>query len=537
MKYRVFITILLLSITVAVFAQVDRGELENLPPVVFINYEGPYHRIDTREQIRQLGVVLGRQIAERERGMEPTLANMSTEQRRAHSYRFEVGALNRYFIIHSVSAPEGSKFDADIFGLGVDTGVDHVRNLRWIIQGYLQEAYNYSQNDAALLAEYITIYNAVYRGSWDFFAERYKTPVISHLIRDRAGLSIRYDEWPGRTMMLIPLGHGGLSSIDTSAISDRRVIEELRREEDQGVPQRQGMVDLMERQAEEAEQRAQTQRESIRDQESQIAQDRQQTEQQRQQVAEERRQTQEDREAGRITEEQAREQEQEQDQRDSELAQRDQQTEERDRALDQQRDEAQRMEDYAERQFDSAQQQREEIARDQQAAIVQETTDSIFGVTLEKTTPTQMGRIVRLNPETGSEQRRSPLDTVHIRTVTFVSGRLIAIAGENRGNRAVRLIELNQTNLEMARQGEDDIRPGSLLWVNGSDLYAITIDLRSNQCFLGRFDTGLTLQAKSAVRIHPEASVTIQQGRLLTQRENGAPLLLNPMDLTELGSR
>ena len=523
MKYRFLFALLLLSIVcVSAFTQVAQGELENLPPVVFINYEGPYHRIDTREQIRQLGVVLGRQIAERERAA-PVIP-----------YRFEAGPLNRYFVIHSVSGPENNKLDADIFGLGVDTGVDHIRNLRWIVQGYLQEAYDYSASDAALLAEYITIYNAVYRGSWDFFADRYKTPVINHLVRDRAGLSIRYDEWPGRTMMLIPLGQGGLSAIDTAAISDSRVIEELRREEDQGVPQRQGMVDLMERQAEEAEQRAQTQRETIREEERQIAQDRQQTEQERQQVAEERRQTEEDLESGRITEEQAREQEQEYDQREEELAQRDQDAEERDRALDEQREEAQRYEDYAERQFDAAQQQREEIARDQQAAIVQETTGSIFGVTLERTTPTQMGRVVRLNPENGVEQRRSSLDTVHTRTVTFIGGRLIAIAGENVGNRAVRLVELNQTNLEMARQGEDDIRPGSLIWVNGTDLYAITIDLHNNQCFLGRFDTSLALQAKSEVSIHPEASVTIQQGRLLTQRENGSSLMLNPMDLTEL---
>ncbi|MDR3019617.1 MAG: hypothetical protein LBU66_01790, partial [Treponema sp.] len=163
--YWVFTLIILAGTAAPSFAQVDRDELQDLPPVVFINYEGPHARIDTREQIRQLGVVLGRQISARNSEIAPRLAAMPVEQRREYSYRFETGALSRYFIIHVMSAQDGNKIDADIFGVGVDAGVDHVRNLRTIIQGYLQNAYDYSERDAAVLAEYITIYNAVYRGN------------------------------------------------------------------------------------------------------------------------------------------------------------------------------------------------------------------------------------------------------------------------------------------------------------------------------------------------------------------------------------
>jgi len=514
----IFLTIILITgITAIVNAQVDQDELQNLPPVVFINYEGPHAIINTREEIRQIGVVLGREIQEREEGIAPILERMTIEERRQYTYRFEVGALNRYFVIHSVSEPEGNKLDADIFGLGVDAGVDHIRNLRWIIQGYLQDAYNYSASDAALLAEYITIYNAVYRGDWDYFTDRYKTPVIGHLTRERAGLSIRYDEWPGRTLIVIPLGHGGLSSIDTSAITDSRVIEELRKEDDQGVPQRQDMVDLKEREAEDAQQQAQIEREVVREREREITQERQQVEQERQQ-------TQDDLEQGRITQEEA-------DRRDQEADQRDQELDEREAELDELREEAQRLEDFAEQKIDEAQEEREAIARDQQDAITQETTGGVLGITIEDTYP-PMGRLVRFNPVTGAELRRSPLNTVHARTVTFIGGRILAIAGENVGQGAVRLIEITQDNLVMAKQGIDDIRPGSLLWVNGNDLYAIIADGDDN--YLGRFDVNLDLQAKSVVKIHPDSAVTIQQGRLLTQYEDGSPLLLNPADLTEL---
>ena len=528
----VFAILIFAFIAISGYAQVDQDELRDLPPVTFINYEGPYFRIDTREQIRQLGVVLGQQIAERERGIAPTLAAMSAEQRREYSYRFEYGELNRYFVIHSVSGPENGKLDADIFGLGVDTAVDHIRNLRTIVQGYLQAAYDYSERDAALLAEYITIYNAVYRGDWDYFTERYKTPVIGHLIRDRAGLSIRYDEWPGRTMMLIPLGHGGLSSIDTTSITDSRVIEEMRREDDRGVPQRQDMVDLIEREAEQAEQRAAAEREAIRQEERQIAEERGQTAQERQQIEQERQQAQEDQRNGAITLDELRQLQEELERRRQAAEQRDQETAQREGELDQRRDDAQFYEDFAEQKIDEAQQMREDIARDQQDIIVQETTGGILGVSIERRDPTIMGRLIRFNTATGAELRRSPVNTIHTRTVTFVGGRIFAIAGENVGNGAVRLVELNQTSLEIARQGDDDLRVGSLIWVNGNDLYAITTDLATNNCFLGRFDTNLALQAKSTVRVHPDAGVSIQQGRLLTQNENGTPLILNPADLS-----
>jgi len=482
-KCKFLIAAIIFSLTAVMgYSQVNKDELQDLPPVVFINYEGPHAVLDTREQIRQIGVGLGQQI------------NGATQ----------VGTINRYFVIHCVSGPEGNKIDSDIMGLGVDTGVDHIRNLRVIIQGYLQTAYKYSDKDAALLAEYITIYNAVYRGNWDYFTNRYKTLVISNLTKDKAGLSLRYDEWPGRTLLVIPLGIGGLSSIDTSTITDKKVIEEMRKDDDQGLPQRRDMVNLIEREADKAEQQARTQREEIKQEEQQIAQDRQQVQQ--------------DQEQGKITSEEAKQANEDLDRRQD--------------AVDQKKEDTQKLEDFAERKTEEAQQQRQEIAKDQQNAIAQE-ANGVYGVTIEKTAPTQMGRVVRLNPADGKELKRSPLDSVHSRTVMFVGGRILAIAGEHKGQGAVRLIELNPISLEMARQGNDDIKVGSLLWVNGNDLYAITIDNAKNECYLGRFNTNLELQAKSTTKIHNDASVTIQQGKVLTQRDDGTALLLDAANLSE----
>ena len=515
---KIFGKVLILSIVLtaaagAVFAQIDQGELtKNLAPVTFINYEGPHARIETREQIRQIGVGPGRLVK---------------------SGSARAGANDRYFVIHSVSDPEGDKLDADIFGLGANTGVDHVRNLRFIIQGYLQEAYDYSERDAALLAEYITIYNAVYRGNWDYFTERYKTPVIRNINRQSAGLSVRYSEWPGRTLILIPLGIGGISSIDTTIISDSRVVEEMRKEDDRGVEQRRDMVDLKEREADAATQQAARQREAARNEERAITQERAQVQQSRQQTAENRQQLEEDRSQGAVTPQEAAEREREIAQRESADQQKSDDLDKRESELVLQREQATRSEQFAEQKTGEAQQERETIARDQQAIINRgEQPSGLIGIMLENS-DSILGRPVVLDSATRGILRRSPLNTVYARTITFISGKILAIAGENRGNGAVRLVEISNSSLEMAKQGDDDMHTNSLIWVNGSDLYAITNNLSNGVLNLGRFNANLVLQAKSAIAVHPNATVSIQQGSILTQKADGSPAILNAADLTE----
>jgi len=498
------------------FAQVNRSELENLGPVEFINYEGPYSRIETRAQIRNIGYSLGQVI---KTGTTRT------------------GYSNRYFVIHSVSGQDGQKLDADIFGLGSDVGVDHIRNLRWIIQGYLEAAYEYTERDAALLAEYVTIYNAVYRGDMGYFSSRYKNPVMSNLTADKVGLAIRYDEWPGQTLIVIPLGtgvSGSLSAIDTTTVSDSRVIEQLRQDPDMGIDQRKDMVDLKEREADQASQQAAINRDAINQEEQRIASERQAAQQQQQQaqadqqrIAQERQQPGADQQAL-DAQQQAAEQQQQEAQQALEQLDQDQE------AVDAKKDETENLEALAEQKTSEAQDDRQQIATDQQAIINQQPAPAqstgVLGFSLLN--PDQyLGRLVKLDPSTGVESKRSPLTTVNGRTVNVVNNRIFAIAGENRGDGAIRLVEISPDTLEMLKQGDDDIAADSLLWINGQDLYAITgTDSNYN---LARFNTDFKLQSRSTITVNPHASVLFSDGNLVTQRTDGSAVLLNPSDLSE----
>ncbi|MDR1506748.1 MAG: hypothetical protein LBI67_06560 [Treponema sp.] len=547
-----------------VFAQnVDKDELEkNQAAVNFINYEGPHSRIDTVEQIRNIGYQLGLSI---KNGAE------------------RAGANNRYFVIHCVSESEGGKLDADVFGLGVDAAVDHIRNVRLIIQGYLQGAYDYSAGDAALLARYITIYNAVFRGDWTFYNNRYKTPVIRNMTSEKAGISIRFDEWPGQTLMTIPLGTGdpgSLSAIDTSSLTDQQVTDQMRRDGG-GIEDRQGMVDIKEREADEATQSATLQREAIAEEEKNIERDREETTNQRQRVEQEQRRTeqqqqqaqrqqqeaqqqqqqaQRDAAEGRITEQEAQRQQQEARQREQEAQRQQQEAQrrqqelarqqeetrrqeqelaQREQAQEQRRQEAAAAEARAGQKTQEAQQEREEIARDQQAIIESRDTapagaggpsaaNSLLAVSI-LSADSPLGRLVRLNLQNGATIQSSQMNTVNGRTVTLLGGRILAIAGIDRGNGAIRLVEISSDTLEMIKQGDDDIHPQSLLWNNGTDMYAIsTADGRN---YLARFNTNLEKQSQTTVEVHPFATCVFQGDRILTQKADGTPLLLNTQTL------
>ncbi|MDR0600424.1 MAG: hypothetical protein LBG84_10160 [Treponema sp.] len=552
---------------------VNREELEeNQAAVNFINYEGAHDAIDTVEQIRAIGYDLGTAVRDG---------------------AAQAGGNTRYFVFHCVADPDEDKYDADVFGLGIDVGVDHIRNLRLIIQGYLEGAYGYSTADAALLSRFVTVYNAVFRGDWDFFNNRYKTVVLENLVQERAGLSIRYDEWPGQTLMTIPLGTGipgSLGAIDTSGLTDPNVIDSMRGEEGRGVEDRQGMVELKEKEAEEAGQSAAQQREAIREQEITIARDnaenaaaQQRIQQQQQQAQQRQQQARQDEAAGRISPEESQRQQREAQQRQDELAQQERQAEEqrrdieeRQRAVEEQRLQAEADQQRADQKTQEAQQERQQIAQDQQEMIESgSTAGAAPGSTPGSTPPAGgtavasagsaandgtasppaatpaaaappaagggaagilgatiqqsklvLGQIVKLDPADGSTLQSSPINTINARTITFSGSRIFAIAGKKGG---IRLVEINPGTLEVLNQGADNLSPNSLLWTSGNDIYAIA--LVSGKAYLARFGQDLSLQARTEMVVHPFASCLVQGGKVLTQDTKGNPLILDAQTL------
>jgi len=232
--------------------EVDRNEVaaaEIGNAIEFVNYTGPYSVISTAEEISGIGTSLGTAAAGISSGSGGS-----------------VGEADRYSVIHAVDPSVTTGFDADILVLGKDVGVDHIDNLRRIIAAYLSAAYGYSRKDSATLATFITVYNAVYRGKMDIFTGRYKKVVTGNLSAEKAGLSVLYSEWPGRSQIVIPLSEarlaGTVSTIDTTTLTDKSVVGKMKEEPGSGVDTRKDMVELKEKESAAAQDRAGTAQES-----------------------------------------------------------------------------------------------------------------------------------------------------------------------------------------------------------------------------------------------------------------------------------
>ncbi len=222
--------------------RVDTEELQSAlkEGIVFENYEGVPEKIETVSQIRSIGTALA-----------------------GDGGRTSTG---KYTVIRAADPSTPIGLDADIFILEPAASVDHIRNLRWIIGSYLESQYGYGRADADLLAQFITIYNAVYRKNLSYFNDRYKPVVLSYLDPAKVGLARTYKEWPGKTQMLIPLSgpkKRGILAIETGALTEKPVVEELRKEEDRGIPLRKEMVELKERQLKEEERQLEEEKKAL----------------------------------------------------------------------------------------------------------------------------------------------------------------------------------------------------------------------------------------------------------------------------------
>ena len=197
--------------------------------IEFRNYIGPHKVIETRLAIQGIGADLGRQML---------VTGVLTA---------DYGRKYRIQRLHDATSDQLS---ADLLILESGAGVDHIRNLNWIVSAYLQQAFGYTVTDADLLASFITRYNAFYRGKMDYVAANFIPEVAANVTADTVGLALNYAEWPGKTKMLIPLrdslskGLGG--SINTEEISNKEIVTQMVQEPGAGLEDRKKLADLKE---------------------------------------------------------------------------------------------------------------------------------------------------------------------------------------------------------------------------------------------------------------------------------------------------
>ena len=526
--------------------EVDKPEIDSVKnkTIEFINYTGPHDAVDSADTIRGIG------------------SNLAGAVKSGRA-----GDMNRYSVIHCVDPAVKEGLDADIFIIGKNAGVDHINNVRLIIAGYLKAAYGYSDKDAATLAHFVTIYNAVYRKNMDFFNQKYKQVVTKNLTKEKAGLALRYDEWPGQTQIVIPLTDqkyaGTISSVDTTSISDKKVVEKMREDKGKDLEKRKEMVDLKERESEEATKRAEVakkeadvkqkeadkQKKEADTKQKAAEKQKKETEQKQKEAkkAEEKAATTGKPEDKKVAEEKKKEAEksQKETEKKTEEAKKAKETaDEKQKKADEAKKEVKEEEKMAEKKTEEAQTDRKDIASDTQKIIEEKKAEkkaegdaaiasSIPGYGLKVVDDSKMlSELVLLDLKTEEELRTSGINTSRGRNLHMVGKNLMAIAGTKSGNAVIALVLIDAKSLEIVKQSQENIAGESVLIKNGNDYYAV-ID-NNGKYFIGRYNDKLELQAKSAVEVLPYTPITIGDKGLLVQDSKNNIRLLKLTDLTNI---
>ena len=515
--------------------EVDEKEIKSTSntTIEFINYTGPHKVIDSLDAIKGIGKSLGNEIAPNR--LNPKTANIA----------------NKYTVIHAVDKNETGKYDADIILINKDATVDHINNLRHIISSYLVSAYDYSEADANTLAVFITVYNAVYRGDLDTFSRKYKNVVTKNLSKSNCGLSVNYKDWPGASEIVIPLfdiENGGLSTIETSVISDKKVVESMKEDDDKNIDSRKEMVDIKEREAEKSQEKAKESQKKAVEEQKKLKEEKQKTEKAKEEVkkAEEKATTakKEAEEAKKQAEENPKDKqlqkEAEQKQEEAEAAE--QEVEEKQEALEEQQEaeaeqeavteeakqEAKTEQERADKKQNEAQKERKEIAQDQQIVQNNEMKEasmpSAYGIILSDE-ENILSRLVKFNTENGEVIKASPVTVIRNRTIYKTSDAYIAIAGENTGKGTIKLVLIDEETMEIFAESEATVSENSVLVKDGDDYYCVIKD--GKNYVVAKYDEALTLKLKSKVNVTEATPITVSDSGIIVTDNNGNLKLLS----------
>lgn len=527
MKKSILFAALSMLIATALFGlEVDEAEIKSTSKTIeFINYTGPHKVIDSIAAIKSIGSGMGTVISK----------NVASST--------SVGNTSKYYVVHAVDGTKG-KLDADIIYIGKEATVDHVDNLRRIISAYLSSAYGYSSKDADTLAVFVTVYNAVYRGNTGYFQSKYKDVVMNNLSAANCGLSTNYKDWPGKSEIVIPLfdvANGGLSTVDTSVISDTKVVDSMQKDDDKNVDSRKDMVDLKEREAEDASDKAKEAQKTATTEQKKLDEEKQKTTEAKKEAetakkeAEEKKKQAEanptDKTAQKEAAEAEKKAEEKQKAAETQQAKEDEQAEKTQAA----KDEAAEKQAIADKKQTEAQNERKQIAKDQQDIQKREAAEakmpSDYGIIISNESAL-LSRLVRFNKDTGEVIKNSPVTVIRSRTIYKGSTNFIAIAGEEGKNSTIKLVTIDPESMEINGESEVKIAPDSVLVKDGDDYYCV-ID-SNGKYVVGKFDENLNLKLSSPVQVMDSTPITVTESGIVVTGTDGKLKLLNLKDLTAI---
>ena len=106
----------------------------------------------------------------------------------------------------------------------------------------------------------------------------------------------------------------------------------------------------------------------------------------------------------------------------------------------------------------------------------------------------------------------------------------VAVAGENSGKGAVKLVLIDPDTLEIVQESEEILADNSVLLDDGGSYLVVIKD--SLGYVVGKYGADLKLQVKSPVPINPASPIIKTSAGYMVTDLTGNPLVLNANDLS-----
>jgi hypothetical protein len=525
-------------------------------PVAFVNFQGPYERMDSIRDIEAIGKRLGLRAK-----------NNQT-----------VGFYLKYSIIRAISKEEPDKFSADIFSIDKDAKVGHIDVVRRITSAYLRTRYGYSRRDAHTLSVFLSYYNATYRENLKYFSSKYKSVVLRHIDEHNAGISTKYWEWPGATKMLIPLTEmaqrGRLDSVQPDVIADKKTIEQVHRDE-KNIPLRKDMAGIKERildrdrkelerekaglvkekkEIKEEKKPVEKKKEEITRKELELAKKKEKTKQIAEPAARREKEKEIEKSAEKLAaekttankkEEEIKKREETATKEEKKIAglekslaarQRSLEEEKRQIARDEIKRDIKKKPDMAKKKLEE---KAKELDRREDMLRAKELDKKIYGDKLYYLKIKEYlegghynNDMYMINASTRRIMFKSPVEHICGSRYDVFSGGVVVITHRGSHTSGHRLTLIDRDTLKAKAYGNDDIFWRSFIEIRDGYIYAITYD--KGKHYLGRFDAGLKLVAKSKEEVNENTFISIWGNYIYINRLDKAIMVLNSDDLSLL---
>ena len=143
-----------------------------------------------------------------------------------------------------------------------------------------------------------------------------------------------------------------------------------------------------------------------------------------------------------------------------------------------------------------------------------------------------LSRLVKFNTDTGEIIKKSPVSEIRNRIIYALGDEFIAVAGEDEGNAAIKLVTIDQVNMEITSESNETLAADSVLVRDGNDFYCVIAD--GSNWKIGKFDSNLVLKVKSDVNVKSSTPITITDSGVVITDNEGRLRLLNKADLKSI---